>query len=48
MNLILKSIDLIEKNKVQLIENPESKKSYYSFPTREDVKEFKRIGKSFF
>lgn len=48
MNLILKSIDLIDNNKVQLIENPESKKSYYSFPTREDVKEFKRIGKSFF
>lgn len=48
MNLILKSIDLIDKNKLKLIENPESEKSYYSFPTPEDVKEFKRIGKKFF
>lgn len=48
MNLILKSIDLIDNNKVQLIENPESQKSYYSFPTRKDVKEFKRIGKSLY
>jgi len=48
MNLILKSIDLIDKNELKLIENPESEKSYYSFPTRKDVKEFKRIGKKFF
>ena len=48
MNLILKSIDLINKNKLKLIENPESEKSYYSFPTHEDVKEFKRQGKKFF
>ncbi len=48
MNLILKSIDLIEKNEFKLIENPESEKSYYSFPTPEDVEEFKRKGKKFF
>lgn len=48
MNLILKSIDLIDKNELKLIENPESEKSYFSFPTREDVKEFKRQGKKFF
>jgi len=48
MNLILKSIDLIDKNELKLIENPEAEKSYYSFPTREDVKEFKRQGKKFF
>lgn len=48
MNLILKSIDLIDKNELKLIENPESQKSYFSFPTREDVKEFKRQGKKFF
>ena len=48
MNLILRSIDLISKGEFQLIENLESEKSYYSFPTREDVKEFKRIGKKFF
>lgn len=48
MNLILKSIDLIDKNELKLIENPESVKSYYSFPSPEDVKEFRRIGKKFF
>lgn len=48
MNLILKSIDLIAKGELKLIENPESEKSYFSFPTRKDVKEFKRIGKKFF
>ena len=48
MNLILKSVDLITKGELKLIENPEAEKSYFSFPTREDVKEFKRIGKKFF
>lgn len=48
MNLILKSIDLIATGELELIENPESEKSYYSFPTRKDVKEFKQIGKRFF
>lgn len=48
MDLILKAINLIEKNKVQLIDNPDSEMSYYSFPTSKDVKEFKRLGKRFF
>ena len=48
MKLILKSIDLIAKDQLKLIENPEAEKSYFSFPTREDVKEFKRLGKKFF
>lgn len=48
MNLILKSIDLIAKNELKLIENPDNEKSYFSFPTRENVKEFKRQGKKFF
>jgi methionyl-tRNA formyltransferase len=48
MNLILKSIDLIYKGELQLIENPESEKSYYSFPNSDDVKEFKQMGKKFF
>jgi methionyl-tRNA formyltransferase len=48
MKIILKAIDLIDNNKVELINNPESEKSYYSFPKRQDVKEFNRIGKKFF
>lgn len=48
MELILKSIVLINSQSYKLIDNPESEKSYYSFPTREDVKEFKTLGKRFF
>ena len=48
MDCILKSIDLIENNKVELIENDASKMTYFSFPTSEDVKEFLQKGKRFF
>lgn len=48
MKLILKSIDLIDKNQVKLIDNDDSKKSYYTFPTIEDVYDFKKNGKTFF
>ena len=48
MEAIAKSIDLIQKEEVQLIENDISQKTYFSFPTRQDVLEFKRNGKKFF
>ena len=48
MELISKSIDLIQRNEVKLIENDSSKKTYFTFPTRQDVLEFKRNGKKFF
>ena len=48
MDAIIKAIDLIEKDKVELIENDASKMSYYSFPTKEDVREFLAQGKRFF
>lgn len=48
MQAIAKSIDLIEKNNVQLIKNDSSKMTYFSFPTRKDVLEFNRNGKKFF
>ena len=48
MKLIIKSIDLIEKNQVELLENDASKMTYYSFPTKEDVQVFKENGKRFF
>jgi len=48
MEAIIKSIDLIEKDKVVLIPNDDSKMTYFSFPTKEDVAEFKRQGKRFF
>lgn len=48
MEAIAQSIDLIHKDKVELIENEASKKTYFTFPTREDVIHFKKIGKKFF
>lgn len=48
MEAIAKAVDLIEKNEVKIIENDATQKTYYSFPTREDVKEFLAKGKRFF
>ena len=48
MELISKSIDLIQRNDVKLIDNDPSKKTYFTFPTRQDVLEFKKNGKKFF
>lgn len=48
MEAIAKSIDLIQKNKVKLIKNDAAKKTYFSFPTKDDVKYFRSIGKKFF
>ena len=48
MEAIAKSIDLIQKEEVQLIVNDISQKTYFTFPTKRDVLEFKRNGKKFF
>lgn len=48
MDCILESISLIRDNEVQFIPNPESEMTYFSFPTREDVLEFRRNGKRFY
>ena len=48
MEAIAKSIDLIQKGKVKLIVNDDSKKTYFTFPTKQDVSEFRRHGKKFF
>ena len=48
MEAIAKSIDLIQKDVVKLIENDPSKKTYFTFPTKQDVLEFKKNGKKFF
>ena len=46
MEAIAKSIDLIQSNNYKLIENNSEEMTYYRFPTREDVKEFRKLGKS--
>lgn len=48
MDAILEAIGLILKGDYILLENPDNEKTYYSFPTREDVKEFRKQGKKFF
>ena len=48
MELIVKAIVCISEDDVMLIPNPESEKTYYSFPTRNDVIEFNKKGKRFF
>lgn len=48
MEAIAESIDLIETGNVHIIPNDESQKSYYSFPTKDDVKQFRRLGKKFY
>jgi methionyl-tRNA formyltransferase len=48
MDCILLAIDLIKNDNVNLIDNNPKDKTYFSFPTNEDVREFKNIGKRFF
>lgn len=48
MELIANAIAKIQKGKFETTPNPDSEISYYSFPTKKDVQEFKRAGKKFF
>jgi len=48
MEAIAEAIDLIKNNSYELIQNDNNEKTYYSFPTRKDVKEFLASGKRFF
>jgi methionyl-tRNA formyltransferase len=48
MDALLEAIDLVHEGNYDLIENDDAQQTYYSFPAREDVKEFLRKGKRFF
>jgi len=48
MDAIMEAIQLIQRSDYTLIPNPDEEKSYYSFPTRRDVKEFYKAGKKFY
>lgn len=48
MDAIIEAIDLIQRDKVKLIDNNDEEMTYFSFPTKQDVKEFRKIGKKFF
>ena len=45
---IIEAIDLIRFNNIKLIDNDSNKATYYSFPTKQDVAEFKKNGGKFF
>jgi methionyl-tRNA formyltransferase len=48
MEAIIEGIELIQSGDYQLIPNNEEESTYYSFPTRQDVIEFKQGGNRFF
>ncbi|MDB4812986.1 formyltransferase family protein [Akkermansiaceae bacterium] len=48
MEAIAESIKLIKNDQVKLIVNDPEKKTYFTFPTKEDVKVFRANGKRFF
>jgi methionyl-tRNA formyltransferase len=48
MDAIIEAINLIYVGNYKLIPNDASQMTYYSFPTRDDIVEFKRMGKKFF
>ena len=48
MELIAEALRLIINDNVELISNPDSEMTYYSFPNSNDVKEFINSGKFFF
>ena len=45
---VVESLNLIRKGAVKLIPNDDNKMSYYGFPSRKDVIEFKKAGAKFF
>lgn len=48
MEAIIEGIELIQSGDYELIPNKENESTYYSFPTRQDVIEFKKGGNRFF
>lgn len=48
MEAIAEAVDFINKDQVALITNDATQKTYFSFPTKEDVKVFLKNGKRFF
>lgn len=48
MEAIIESINLIKFGQYSLIENNYTKRTYFSFPKKKDVKIFLRLGKKFF
>ena len=48
MEAIIEGISLIKQERVQLMLNDNTEMTYFGFPTREDVVEFRKVGGRFF
>jgi methionyl-tRNA formyltransferase len=48
MDAIIEAIERIRNNDLNLLSNNNDEMTYYSFPTKEDVREFNKAGKKFF
>jgi len=48
MEAIVEAVDKINRGNYNLQDNPESEMTYFSFPTAQDVREFRKLGKKFF
>jgi len=48
MDAIIEATELINRGEYELIENNADEMTYYSFPTKEDVRAFRASGKRFF
>jgi methionyl-tRNA formyltransferase len=48
MDAVIDAVKLIQYDNYTLIPNPDREKTYYSFPTRQDIKNFYKQGKKFY
>ena len=48
MDCIIKAVSKIQSNEISTMANDDDQMTYYSFPTRSDVREFRNVGAKFF
>lgn len=48
MDTVIEALELLRSGTYTCAENDNSEATYYSFPTRSDVKQFRKIGKQFY
>ena len=48
MDAILESVDKIHRGDMSALENDDAEKTYFGFPTRSDVKGFRKVGARFY
>ena len=48
MAAIVEAVEAIRDSTVEIIENDAQNMTYFGFPTRDDVKHFRKVGARFF